>query len=217
MINMKLKPIKSKMVVRCRNKNELAALQNHTGFGVSGNADHIWNYGHDLVPRDCIEYNDEGLYSGFCTYEWFKERGNKIIDFTDLIELTIEETLSALSEICKCSDCNTCYLSHVCDHRNVLSSVCADHPEEVIRACQKWVADTESKQLQAETVDVCRIIEIKPDGKKLCVYEEEISDGELLFSSDAHEKCRSILVDYCKAHKGEFIAVHEVVTQIKSI
>lgn len=214
---MKLKPIKSKMVVRCRNKNELAALQDHTGFGVSGNADHIWNYGDDLVPRDCIEYNDEGLYSGFCTYEWFKERGDKIIDFTDLIELTVEETLSALSEICKCSDCNTCYLSHVCDHRNVLSSVCADHPEEVIRACQKWVADTESKQLQAETVDVCRIIEIKPDGKKLCVYEEEISDGDLLFSSDAHEKCRSILVDYCKAHKGEFIAVHEVVTQIKSI
>lgn len=214
---MKLKPIKSKIVVRCRNKNELAALQNHTGFGVSGNADHIWNYGDDLVPRDCIEYNDEGRYCGFCTYEWFKARGNKIIDFTDLIELTVEETLSALSEICKCSDCNTCYLSHVCDHRNVLSSVCADHPEEVIRACQKWVADTESKQLQAETVDVCRIIEIKPDGKKLCVYEEEISDGELLFSSDAHEKCRSILVDYCKAHKGEFIAVHEVVTQIKSI
>ena len=214
---MKLKPIKSKMVVRCRNKNELAALQDHTGFGVISNADRIWNYGDDLVPRDCIEYNDEGLYSGFCTYAWFKARGDKIIDFTDLIELTVEETLSALSEICKCSDCNTCYLSHVCDHRNVLSSVCADHPEEVIRDCQKWVADTESKQLQAETVDVCRIIEIKPDGKKLCVYEEEISDGDLLFSSDAHEKCRSILVDYCKAHKGEFIAVHEVVTQIKSI
>ena len=211
---MKLKPIKSKMVVRCRNKNELAALGNHTGFG---NIDRIWNYGDDLIPRDCIEFNDEGKYQGFCTYEWFKSRGDKIIDFTDLIELSVEETLSALSEICKCSDCNTCYLSHVCDHRNVLSSVCADHPEEVIRACQKWVADTESKQLQAETVDVCRIIEIKPDGKKLCVYEEEISDGELLFSSDAHEKCRSILVDYCKAHKGEFIAVHEVVTQIKSI
>lgn len=167
---MKLKPIKSKMVVRCRNKNELAALQNHTGFGVSVNVDRIWNYGDDLVPRDCIEYNDEGLYSGFCTYEWFKARGDKIVDFTDLIELTVEETLSALSEICKCSDCNTCYLSHVCDHRNVLSSVCADHPKEVIRACQKWVADTESKQLQAETVDVCRIIEIKPDGKKvMCV------------------------------------------------
>lgn len=216
MINMKLKPIKSKMVVRCRNKNELAALQDHTGFGVISNADRIWNYGDDLVPRDCIEYNDEGQYSGFCTYEWFKSRGNKIIDFTDLIELSVEETLSALAEICRCSDCNTCYLSHVCDHRNVLSSVCADHPEEVIRACQKWVADTESKQLQSETVDVCRIIEIKPDGKKLCVHEEDISDGELLFSSDAHEKCRSLLVEYCKAHKGEFIAIHEVVTRIKS-
>lgn len=213
---MKLKPIKSKMVVRCRNKNELAALQDHTGFGVSGNADRIWNYGDDLVPRDCIEYNDEGKYQGFCTYEWFKSRWDKIIDFTDLIELTVEETLSALSEICKCSDCNTCYLSHVCDHRNVLSSVCADHPEEVIRACQKWVADTESKQLQAETVDVCRIIEIKPDGKKLCVHEEDISEGDLLFSSDANEKCRSILVDYCKAHKGEFIAIHEIVSRIKS-
>ena len=216
---MKLKPIKSKMVVRCRNKNELAALQDHTGFVIGGgvNVDHIWDYGDDLVPRDCIEFNDEGRYYGFCTYEWFKERGHKIIDFTDLIELTVEETLSALSEICKCSDCNTCYLSHVCDHRNVLSSVCADHPEEVIRACQKWVADTESKQLQAETVDVCRIIEIKPDGKKLCVHEEDISDGELLFSSDAHEKCRSLLVEYCKAHKGEFIAIHEIVSRIKSI
>ena len=210
---MKLKPIKSKIVVRCRNKNELTELGNHTGFG---NIDRIWNYGDDLVPRDCIEFNDEGRYQGFCTYEWFKSRGVKIIDFTDLIELSVEETLSALSEICKCSDCNTCYLSHVCDHRNVLSSVCADHPEEVIRACQKWVADNESKQLQAETVDVCRIIEIKPDGKKLCVYEEDISDGELLFSSDAHEKCRSLLVEYCKAHKGEFIAIHEVVTRIKS-
>ena len=210
---MKLKPIKSKIVVRCRNKNELAELGNHTGFG---NIDRIWNYGDDLIPRDCIEFNDEGKYQGFCTYEWFKERGVKIIDFTDLIELTVEETLSALSEICKCSDCNTCYLSHVCDHRNVLSSVCADYPEEVIRACQKWVADTELKQLQSETVDVCRIIEIKPDGKKLCVHEEDISDGDLLFSSDANEKCRSLLVEYCKAHKGEFIAIHEVVSRIKS-
>lgn len=214
---MKLKPIKSKMVVRCRNKNELAALQDHTGFGASGNADHIWNYGDDGVPRDCIEYNDEGKYFGFCTYEWFKERGHKIIDFTDLIELSVEETLSALAEMCKCSSCDSCYLSNVCNHSSALFSVAADHPEEVIRACQKWVADTESKQLQAETVDVCRIIEIKPNGKKLCVHEEDISDGDLLFSSDAHEKCRSILVDYCKAHKGEFIAVHEVVTQIKSI
>lgn len=217
MINMKLKPIKSKMVVRCRNKNELAALQDHTGFGVSVNADLIWNYGDDLVPRDCIEYNDEGLYSGFCTYEWFKSRGNKIIDFTDLIELSVEETLSALAEMCKCSSCDSCYLSNVCNHSSALFSVAADHPEEVIRACQKWVADTESKQLQAETVDVCRIIEIKPNGKKLCVHEQDISDGELLFSSDAHEKCRSILVDYCKSHKGEFIAIHEVVTRIKSI
>ena len=213
---MKLKPIRSKMVVRCRNNNELAALQDHTGFGVISNVDHIWNYGDDLVPRDCIEYNDEGRFYAVSTHQWFKERGHKIIDFTDLIELTVEETLSVLSEICKCSDCNTCYLSHVCDHRNVLSSVCADHPEEVIRACQKWVADTELKQLQAETVDVCRIIEIKPDGKKLCVHEEDISEGDLLFSSDAHEKCRSLLVEYCKAHKGEFIAIHEIVSRIKS-
>ena len=213
---MKLKPIKSKMVVRCRNKNELAALQDHTGFGVISNVDRIWNYGDDLVPRDCIEYNDEGLYSGFGTYEWFKARGNKIIDFTDLIELTIEETLSTLSEMCKCSSCDSCYLSSVCNHTSALFSAAADHPEEVIRACQKWVADVESKQLHAETVDVCRIIEIKPDGKKLCVHEEDISDGELLFSSDANEKCRSLLVEYCKAHKGEFIAIHEVVTRIKS-
>lgn len=214
---MKLKPITSSIVIRCRNKQELEALEKHTGFGIDGNpVDYIWNYGDDGVLRDCVEFNSEGRFAGFCTYQWFKERGDRIIDFTDLIELTVEETLSALSEICKCSDCNTCYLSHVCDHRNVLSSVCTDHPEEVIRACQKWVADTELKQLQAETVDVCRIIEIKPDGKKLCVYEEDISDGELLFRSDAHEKCRSILVDYCKAHKGEFIAIHEIVSRIKS-
>ena len=102
---MKLKPIKSKIVVRCRNKNELAELGNHTGFG---NIDHIWSYGDDLIPRDCIEFNDEGKYQGFCTYEWFKSRGVKIIDFTDLIELSVEETLSVLADMCKCSSCNTC-------------------------------------------------------------------------------------------------------------
>lgn len=214
---MKLKPITSSIVIRCRNKQELEALEKHTGFGIDGDhVDYIWNYGDDGVLRDCVEFNSEGRFAGFCTYQWFKERGDRIIDFTDLIDLTPEETLSALADMCKSSYCKNCYLSNVCNHNNVLLNVTPKSQEAIFRACQRWVADMELKQLNAETVDVCRIIEIKPDGKKLCVHEEDISDGDLLFSSDANEKCRSLLVEYCKAHKGEFIAIHEVVTRIKS-
>ena len=47
--------------------------------------------------------------------------------------------------------------------------------------------------------------------------EEDISDGELMYSGDAVENCRYILKNYCKEHDGEFIAVHEVVSRVKAV
>ena len=88
-------------------------------------------------------------------------------------------------------------------------------PKLIIDACIKWKSDHEKKEPEIETVDICRIIEIQPNGKKRCVHEEDISDGELMYSGDAVEKCRYILKNYCKEHDGEFIAVHEVVSRVK--
>ena len=73
------------------------------------------------------------------------------------------------------------------------------------------------KEPEIETVDICRIIEVQPNGRKRCVHEEDISDGELMYSGDAVEKCRYILKNYCKEHDGEFIAVHEVVSRVKVV
>ena len=91
------------------------------------------------------------------------------------------------------------------------------NPDKLISICHQWKSDHKKKEPEIETVDICRIIEIQPDGKKRCVHEEDISDGELMYSGDAVENCRYILKNYCKEHDGEFIAVHEVVSRVKKV
>ena len=95
--------------------------------------------------------------------------------------------------------------------------MCYENPEKIVEILAQWKANHEKKEPEIETVDICRIIEIQPDGKKRCVHEEDISDGELMYSGDAVENCRYILKNYCKEHDGEFIAVHEVVSRVKAV
>ena len=84
---------------------------------------------------------------------------------------------------------------------------------KVIEICDEWKADHENKEPEIETVDICLIIEIQPNGFKRCVHEEDLASG----STDAEIK---ILVEaelkrYISNHDGEFIAVHEVVSRRK--
>ena len=89
-------------------------------------------------------------------------------------------------------------------------------PQQLVDMCRQWKAEHEKKEPEIETVDICRIIEILPDGRKQCVHEEDIN-SELPFGGDEREKAEKMLKAYCMEHEGEFIAVHEVISRVKAV
>ena len=88
--------------------------------------------------------------------------------------------------------------------------------KKIIEICQQWKSDHEKKEPEIETVDICRVIEILPDGRKRCVHEEDIK-SELPFGGDERQKVEEMLKKYCMDHDGNFIAVHEVVSRVKAV
>lgn len=82
--------------------------------------------------------------------------------------------------------------------------------EEVVSKIIQWKSDHEKKEPKIETVDICQIIEILPDGSRKCVHEEDMNSQTIAERED-------ILKRYCMEHDGEFIAVHEVVSRVKAV
>ena len=211
---MKLKEIKQGMAIHCNSMDEYNRLDEEIkklGFG-------------SLPLRSCM--SDRNVrYCLFLIQEYevlWIQLSEKIeyIEFSDLIisepELSAEEALLAYDQMC-----NENYCCNDCPIYGILGHECArkmeGHIGEIVDAIKKWKSDHEKKEPEIETVDICRIIEIQPDGKKRCVHEEDISDGELMYSGDAVEKCRYILKNYCMEHDCNFIAVHEVVSRVKAV
>ena len=88
------------------------------------------------------------------------------------------------------------------------------NPDKLMSIGQQWKAYHEKKELEIETVDICRIIEILPDGRKRCVHEEDI---DLPFDGYERQRVEEILKRYCMEHDGEYIAVREVVSRVKAV
>ena len=105
---------------------------------------------------------------------------------------------------------------NLCDFKNLVGN-----EEVLLEICEHWKTDKEKKEPEIETVDICRIIEIQPDGRKRCVHEEymeniPIEEGKVRPSDrNIQKRCREILKRYCMEHDGECIAVHEVVSRVK--
>lgn len=141
--------------------------------------------------------------------------------------MTAEELLNILNEIIHCGDrrCDECPLKEngedLCS--NDVGAVKISNPDKLISICQQWKYEHEKKEPEIETVDICRIIEIQPNGKKRCVYEEymeniPIEEGKVRPSDrNIQKRCREILKQYCMEHDGEFIAVHEAVSRVKAV
>ena len=208
---MRLKEIKPGMVIHCKTKEEMEELSKYIKF--FNTVDNIWNYGNDGIRRDCVWIDDDGRYGGFDAYRYFAVRNNNITEFSDLIlpELTAYEVLNTCHKICEENSCNQCLMRNDC-------FTCKDSDaKKIIEICEQWKSDHEKKEPEIETVDICRIIEIQPDGRKRCVHEEDIKpDPELPYGSEdisVHE----ILKRYCMEHDGEFIAVREVVIRVKAV
>ena len=206
---MRLKEIKPGMVIHCKNISEYERLEDETiknGYGQLP----LHNQSEEFINKVVFYIHDKNcLWGGL---------NKNYIEFSDLIipELTAEEAWSVAGEIINMPEDIVKEIFYDFDY-------CKDDfwnqytPEEANRRIESWKAEHEKKEPEIETVDICRIIEIQPDGKKRCVHEEDISDGELMYSGDAVENCRYILKNYCKEHDGEFIAVHEVVSRVKAV
>lgn len=219
---MRLKEIKPGMAIRCKNYEEKKALLEE-----AERLGYIW-CGNMQKPTqksigstgNTIHFNDADksfLSAGHMNITHSTQIGGNVIEFSDLIlpELTVEEVLSTISEMCRNKPCKECYLGAYCDHMNSACSLNSMEPKVIIDVCIKWKQEHKKKEPEIETVDICRIIEIQPNGKKRCVHEEDINpDPELPYGSEeiaVHE----ILKRYCIEHDGEFIAVHEVVSRVK--
>lgn len=132
-------------------------------------------------------------------------------------ELTAEEIIHTLGEICtEYKDCIKCPLYSInislCNPQLML-----ENSERIVNILTKWKSKHEKKAPEIETVDICRIIKILPDGRKHCVHEEDIKpDPELPYGSE-QLAAEEMLKAYCMEHEGEFIAVHEVVSRVKAI
>ena len=213
---MKLKEIKPGMAIHCKNDEEKKALLEE-----AERLGYVWIV-NGKNPTDETTISGSTIHILLKHITW-SDTTEGAIEFSDLIlpEMTAEELLNILNEIIHCGvrRCDECPLAEngetLCT--DDVGGVKISNPDKLISICQQWKSDHEKKEPEIETVDICRIIEIQPDGKKRCVHEEDISDGELMYSGDAVENCRYILKNYCKEHYGEFIAVHEVVSRVKAV
>ena len=211
---MKLKEIKPGMVIHCKNDEEKKALLEE-----AERLGYVWIV-NGKNPTDETTISGSTIHILLKHITW-SDTTEGAIEFSDLIlpEMTADELLNILNEIIHCGvrRCDECPLAEngetLCTDDE--GGVKISNPDKLISICQQWKANHEKKEPEIETVDICRIIEIQPDGKKRCVHEEDISDGELMYSGDAVENCRYILKNYCNEHDGEFIAVHEVVSRVK--
>ena len=213
---MRLKEIKPGMVIHCKNDEEKKALLEE-----AERLGYVWIV-NGKNPTDETTISGSTIHILLKHITW-SDTTEGAIEFYDLIlpEMTAEELLNILNEIIHCGvrRCDECPLAEngetLCT--DDVGGVKISNPDKLISICQQWKANHEKKEPEIETVDICRIIEIQPDGKKRCVHEEDISDGELMYSGDAVENCRYILKNYCMEHDGEFIAVHEVVSRVKKV
>ena len=206
---MRLKEIKPGMVIHCKNDEEKKALLEE-----AERLGYLWLTGNKptnvFFPSNTLIFREDDLNK---IIYWTGDSENHT-EFSDLIlpELTAEEAIKLHTEVC-CSSCEECPLYNV-DGYSDCDDLCIKNPEKAVEILAQWKSDHEKKEPEIETVDICRIIEIQPDGRKRCVHEEDIK-SELPFGGDERQIVQNVLKRYLAEHDGEFIAVHEVVSRVK--
>lgn len=212
---MRLKDIKSGMVIHCKNDDEKKALYDELcrigNIDTSNRLDSFQNF------KDSCGSNYEIKDLKGRTWGFTDEHAT--VEFSDLVipELTAEEAIRIRTEICNGRNCESCPIYSLGKEHESCNKVCIERAEDVVKILSQWKSYHEKKEPEIETVDICRIIEIKQDGRKRCVYEEEINVPELPLGVFEQDKCKEILKRYCMENAGEYIAVHEVVSRVRAV
>lgn len=212
---MRLKEIKSGMVIHCKTEEEFKTLKEYLirNFYIfkSKEIQNDWKgikYSYGIGLKEYGNTTDE---ISFSDTDFYLRNGYEITEFSDLIipELSAAEVLKICNEMCHkvvlCSDCKM--------HDNCFTEVDSDY-QKVVEICEQWKANHEKKEPEFEWVDVCRIIEVQDNGKKVCVHEEDI-EAALNLRGDIKAKTEEILKRYIKEHDGVFFATVEHVCRVK--
>ena len=207
---MKLKEIKSGMVIHCNNQEEYERLNEETqrfGFGqlpFSFSQDHVY-----VIDENIVLWNTT------------KNRRH-YVEFSDLVipdsELTAEEALLAYDQMC-----NEYYCCNDCPIYGILGYECArkmeGHISEIIDAIKKWKSEHEKKEPEIETEwfwqgKILQNIE----GVGYCQFKNGLGiyDTGCEYQESAEEYMKEELKEYCKNHKGKFVAVVEHVCRVKA-
>lgn len=203
---MRLREIEPGMVIHCNNDEEKKALLKE-----AERLGYRW-YGNRKMPTcekialgNTIHFHDKSLYVNYKYITW-SDKVEGVTEFSDLIlpELTAEEIVERLAKNYEEGTYKEVFGKDYL-FRILLEDMTLN---EVVEKIAKWKANHEKKEPEIETVDICRIIEIMPDGKKRCVHEEDMD-------VPANKEMEEILKRYCMEHDGEFIAVHEVISRVK--
>lgn len=211
---MKLKKIEN-AIVHCKTQEEAEALIN--GLEVRNHTkDHWIDYWGNYRESTCYRI-ENGKALSYCDIHFYEIRDYEITEFSDLIEqeetpkLTAEEVIEWLGDYYGDEE----VMNEIFGKDYSLYRLCRKFtPRGVVEMISRWKSEHEKKEPEIETVDICRIIEIQPDGRKRCVHEEDIV-SELPFGGDERQIVQNILKRYLAEHDGEFIAVHEVVSRVK--
>lgn len=206
---MKLKEIKGENIaVHCKSLTEADLLIEHTESSL--NYDEAWfSYGEHICFRAY-----KGQMIGYADVDYYRKNGYEIIEFSDLVlpELSAEEVLKIRNQL---------EFEFVREHLGMAYGRSLDEMlrkatvGEVIDMCAQWKADHEKKEPEVETVDICQIIEVMPDGRKCCVHEEDIELDPGVPYGSVRIAVEKILRRFCMEHDGKYIAVHEVVCRVK--
>lgn len=142
---MGLKEIKPGMVITCTHREEVIELWDYLNK----------NHG---TPND-DEYGIDEMLKCYMEGYHFKINGDEWEEVTDggipyaallIPDMSAEEVLSTISEMCIKTSCKECYLGEFCDHTNSACSLCSMDPSVIIDACVKWKSEHEKKEPEVE-------------------------------------------------------------------
>lgn len=210
---MRLKEIKPGMVITCTHREEVIELWDYLNK----------NHG---TPND-DEYGIDEMLKCYMEGYHFKINGDEWEEVTDggipyaallLPELSADEVLTIISEMCINTSCKECYLGEFCDHTNSACSLCSMDPSVIIDACVKWKSEHEKKEPEIEWFWQGRIFQIYEDGGYYQIKDGAgFYDTRCEYRESAEEYMADTLKEYCKSHEGIYIATVEHVCRVKAV
>lgn len=207
---MKFKEIKPGMVIHCPTEEDAKVLLKRLD-----ELGYWWNSGERLVNK--TEYDVHGECTCYRLHEIkrleyghyadYQKDGFQITELSDLCELTADDLMEFYEQHEKDGT-----LKEIFSRESDLSGLLKDFtPKEIVSKIKSWLLSNETDS-EYETVDVCCIMKVLPDGTHKAVHTEDLNPD---YTGGEQKQAEEILKAYCKKRIGKFIAVHEVISREK--